>query len=108
MTFQPTGLHVQADEDLYPYGRSGRPGSILDIALSNGLAIEHPCYGAAACGRCVVEVLQGAENLTPPGAAEMQQLRAAGYSSPTCRLACCAVVRGDVTVRLRPEAQQGE
>lgn len=104
VTFLPIGLHVQADEELYPYGRSGRPGSLLDIALGNGLAIEHPCYGGAACGRCVVKVLEGSENLTPPEAAEIQQLRSAGFSCPTCRLACCAVVLGDVTVRLPDQA----
>ena len=45
VTFEPTGVTVEVDPALYPYTKTGLPGSLLDIALSHGVQIEHACGG---------------------------------------------------------------
>ena len=94
------GKTVQADPAAYPYGDHGEPGSLLDIALANGVAIEHACGGVGACGTCHVIVAAGAENLSPPSEEELDLVELAPGGTPDSRLACLAVVRGDVTVTI--------
>ena len=65
--FNPPGVIVEARAELYPYGTHGKPGSLLDIALTHGVSIEHACGGAGVCGTCIVEVKQGMENLSEAG-----------------------------------------
>ena len=100
VTFEPVGMTVEADPDLYPYGRHGRPGSVLDIALSHGFEIEHACGGVGVCATCHVVVTKGAENLSPATDDELDAVDAAANPTPDSRLACQAVVHGDVTVRI--------
>ena len=88
VTFEPAGVTVEADPAAYPYASDGLPGSLLDIALGAGVHIEHACGGVGACGTCHVIVEEGADNLSEPG------------NTPASRLACRAVVCGDVTVRI--------
>jgi len=57
------------------------------------------CEGRHECGNCCVEVLDGADRLSPPTASERDLLRALGHA-PAVRCACTARVQGDVTVRL--------
>ena len=98
VTFQPTGVTVEADPALYPYGKHGRPGSLLDIALRHGVHIEHACGGVAVCGTCHVLVTEGLGNLSPPSDEELDLLDAVPGAKLNSRLACQAVVAGDVTV----------
>jgi len=42
---------VDVIPDKIPYGPTGLPGSILDIALANGIDIDHACGGVCACSR---------------------------------------------------------
>ncbi|MCE5327968.1 MAG: (2Fe-2S)-binding protein [Planctomycetaceae bacterium] len=103
VTFLPMEATVEVDEVLYPYARTGEPGSLLDIALSHGVGIMHVCGGTGVCGSCRVGVEKGMENLSEPDEAELDQLDAMGDSKPNDRLACKAVVHGDVTVRIPPQ-----
>ena len=100
VTFLPMGTTVEVDPDLYPYGREGLPGSLLDIALTHGVQIEHACGGAGACGTCHVIVEQGMDNLSQTAEAEYDKLDALPGTTLRSRLACQAVVTGDVTVRI--------
>lgn len=100
VTFQPMNKTVRVDADAFPLGDHGRPGSILDIALANGIQIEHACGGIGACGTCHVVVETGMENLSEASDEELDQVELAPGNTPTSRLACLAVVRGDVTVRI--------
>ena len=100
VTFEPVGVTVDSDPSMYPYGRHGRPGSVLDIALTHGVHIEHACGGVAACGTCCVLIESGGENLCPSDDDELDTIDRAGDNSLNSRLACMAVVRGDVTVRI--------
>ena len=98
--FQPSGKTVEADPAKYPYGRTGEPGSILDIALAHGVELEHACGGTGVCGTCHVIVESGADNLSPPSEDEMDTVEQALGNTPESRLACQAVVQGDVVVRI--------
>ena len=98
VTFLPADVTVEADSKLYPYGREGEPGSLLDIALAHGVKIEHACGGNGVCGTCHVIVEQGMENLSAADEDELDTIEQALNSTPDSRLACRAVVKGDVTV----------
>jgi class 3 adenylate cyclase/hemoglobin-like flavoprotein len=74
------------------------PGaSLLDVSLHAGLPHFHQCKATARCTTCRVEVLEGADHLSPRTGAEAQIAAERGWSD-TIRLACQARVRGDVTV----------
>jgi ferredoxin len=57
------------------------------------------CEGRHECGNCGVEIVAGAENLSPPGAAELALLADLRHPGAV-RCSCTARVYGDVTVRL--------
>ena len=54
---------------------------------------------AGMCGICVIEVVDGAANLSLPGEGEMWFLASLGYAEQSKRLACQCRLRGDVTIR---------
>ena len=100
VTFAPAGVTVEVDPEQYPYGREGEPGSILDIALSHGIHIEHACGGQGVCGSCHVVATQGADNLSEPEPDELDVVEQAPGNMLNSRLACQAVVTGDVVVTI--------
>ena len=100
VTFKPSDVTVEADPGLYPYAKHGRAGSVLDIAMAHGVEIEHSCGGVAICTTCHIIVDEGEENLTAPDDDELDRLDAVTGSTLRSRLACQAVVRGDVTVTI--------
>ena len=79
-----------------PYQHHGLPGSLLDVALNVGVPLEHVCGGNCACTTCHVIVLAGDEHLSPMEDDEADRLDTAWEVTPRSRLACQAVVRGDV------------
>lgn len=98
VTFEPGSVQVEVDEDRYPYGGKGDPGSLLDIALAHGIDIEHACGGVGTCATCHVIVTRGMENLSEADDAELDRVELAPGNTINSRLACRAVVHGDVTV----------
>ena len=100
ITFLPMNKTVEFDPDNAPFGDVGEPGSILDIALQHGVEIEHACHGYAACGTCHVIVKQGMENLSPIQEKEEDMLESATGMTLHSRLACQAIVTGDVVVEI--------
>jgi ferredoxin len=58
------------------------------------------CGGYGQCGTCVVEVVAGAENLSPRTAVEERKLK---KWPANCRLACQTLVNGPVTVVTKPK-----
>ena len=76
-------------------------GNLMDRLLAAGFPVASSCSGRGACGRCVVEVLEGREALTPTKPREIRTLERNGLEPPL-RLACqCSVrhARDWVTVR---------
>jgi ferredoxin len=57
------------------------------------------CGGYGQCGTCVVEIVEGMENLSPKTAVEERKLK---KRPDNCRLACQTIVNGPVTVRTKP------
>ena len=97
---EPQGTEIEFDPERPPLSGFGRPGSILDILLSKGIDIDHVCGGNCSCTTCHVIVERGAENLSEIREDEDDRLDLAQGLTPTSRLGCQAIPRGDVTIRI--------
>jgi 2Fe-2S ferredoxin len=85
-------------EDICPQGAEidVEPGvTVLDAALSHGIAIEHACEKSCACTTCHVIVRQGYDSLNEPEEKEEDLLDKAWGLEPESRLGCQAVVDGE-------------
>ena len=94
VTFLPAGDVIEVDPAELPFGRDGKPGSLLDIALGNDLEVDHACGGVCACSTCHIIVRSGFESLCAASDEEEDQLDNAPGLEPTSRLACQAVPDG--------------
>lgn len=72
--------------------------TLLAAALRSGVPLASSCGGKAVCGDCIVRVVAGGENLTPPGADELAWRRRTGKGGDALRLACCLHVLGPAEV----------
>src|SRR6059036_3447655 len=93
---------VQVDPDKIPYGPTGLPGSVLNIALGNGIDLEHACGGVCACSTCHVIVKEGLESCNEGTDAELDELDEAPGITPKSRLGCQTVPDGttDIVVEI--------
>ena len=73
--------------------------SFLLLLQRAAVPIHTVCGGRAQCGRCLIQVLEGAERMNRPGAAETLRLKALA-AEPGYRLACQSYARGDVRIRI--------
>src|SRR3979411_2094110 len=64
VTFLPDGKTVQFANGKLPYKDHGKEQSLLDVALNNGIRLDHACGGNCACTTCHIWVKEGAENLS--------------------------------------------
>ena len=71
--------------------------TLLDVARRAGVPIGNSCGGTGICARCRVEVVEGAESLTPPTSIEARIALQRSLGSRE-RLACQAVVKGNCTI----------
>ena len=85
VTFAPLGLSAEARTD----------ESLLDVARRAGAPLGNSCGGVGVCARCRVRVVEGSENLSEPTSVEVRFSK--GFTEGE-RMACQAVVMGDVTV----------
>lgn len=82
-------------EVLCPQGKEidVEPGvSICDVALGNGIELEHACEKACACTTCHVYVREGLDSLAEPSENEEDYLDKAWGLEPDSRLSCQARV----------------
>ena len=70
--------------------------SILQIALDNGIPMEHACGGNGFCTTCMCKVQEGMENLSARNENEENM----GVMNDPDRLSCQSKVQGDVTVEV--------
>jgi ferredoxin len=74
-------------------------------ALENGIDLYTVmgkmmnCGGYGQCGTCVVEIVEGMENLSPRTEVENRKLR---KKPDTYRLACQTLANGSVVVKTKP------
>lgn len=87
VTFTPLGTCADAKPD----------ETVLDAARRAGAPLGNSCGSVGVCGRCRVRVLSGAEALSPPTRIEVRIASQRGFADDE-RLACQAVVGGDVEV----------
>ncbi|MCZ6598049.1 MAG: 2Fe-2S iron-sulfur cluster-binding protein [Planctomycetota bacterium] len=98
VTFMPGGEKVEIDPQKLPYQRDGKPGSILDIALGNGIDVDHACGGVCACSTCHVIVREGADSCNEAIEEEEDQLDNAPGLEMNSRLGCQCIPDGTVDV----------
>lgn len=79
-----------------------RDETLMDAALRQGYSWPTACGGCGECGLCRVRVMEGIDELSSPDAHERRALRLfCGIDAdehPEVRLACQALVSGNVTV----------
>jgi 2Fe-2S ferredoxin len=85
--FVPLGIVVEAKEH----------ETILDAARRSGAPLGNSCGAVGICARCRVEIVEGAQSLTPPTDIERRIGTQRGFASNE-RMACQAVVTGDCVV----------
>lgn len=90
--------------ELCPEGAvaEAQPGeNILDVALRNGIEIEHACEMSCACTTCHVIVREGFDSLDESDELEDDMLDKAWGLEPESRLSCQARVQNeDLTVEI--------
>jgi 2Fe-2S ferredoxin len=93
---EPNGktTKVEVDPSKIPYGETGLPGSLLDIAMHHGVGLEHVCGGVCACSTCHVIVKQGLDSCNEGTDDEFDQLDEAPMTTLQSRLACQCVPNG--------------
>lgn len=87
----------------------GAHANLMRVAKANQIPVYEGvhqwlnCLGSGLCSTCVIEVLDGMDNLTPRTRIEEMQLD--GYSR-TLRLACqTEIVKGSATIITRPKIE---
>jgi ferredoxin len=79
--------------------------NLREKAIQNGIDIYTlkgklmNCGGYGQCGTCIVEIVDGEENLSPRTAFEKRVLR---KKPQTYRLACQTLVNGPIGVKTKP------
>jgi ferredoxin len=61
------------------------------------------CGGYGQCGTCIVEIVEGIDNLPPRTEAEARILK---KKPDTYRLACQTIVNGPITVQTKPQKRK--
>ncbi|MDE1264863.1 ISC system 2Fe-2S type ferredoxin [Vibrio aestuarianus] len=82
---------VLPHEDLCPEGAvlEAKTGeTVLDVALKNGIAIEHACEKSCACTTCHVIIREGFDSLNESDELEDDMLDKAWGLEPESRLGC--------------------
>ena len=93
---------VEVDPAKIPYGPTGLPGSLLDVAMGNGVGLEHVCGGVCACSTCHVIVREGLASCNETSDDEEDMLDEAPGLTRQSRLACQCIPDGtqDVVVEI--------
>lgn len=101
ITYLPEGRTVEIDPTDIPTSGTGLPGSVLDIALSQDIDIDHACGGVCACSTCHVIIEEGLETCSESTDDEEDQLEKAPGLTPKSRLACQCVPDGTKNLVVR-------
>lgn len=90
--------------EICPEGKviEAEPGiTICDLALQNGIDIEHACEKSCACTTCHVHIREGFESLLEADELEEDYLDKAWGVDPDSRLSCqAAIADADLVVEL--------
>ncbi len=90
------------DEDKHCQAVAGE--SLLDVALREGIDLDHACGGVCACSTCHVKVVTGESLLSESDEDEEDQLDEARGLALNSRLGCQARIldgaEGQITVQI--------
>ncbi len=78
--------------------------TLLELAIENGINIEHACGGVCACSTCHVHVEKGMDSLTESTEAEEDRVEEAPGLSRNSRLSCQCEIIGDGPIVVRVPA----
>ncbi|MGB3724319.1 MAG: ISC system 2Fe-2S type ferredoxin [Glaciecola sp.] len=85
-------------EELCPEGavlEADAGTSVLDVALKNGIGIEHACEKVCACTTCHVIVREGFDSLDESDELEDDLLDKAWGLEPESRLSCQSIIKDE-------------
>ena len=75
--------------------------TLLDIAIENGVPMQHACGGFCACTTCHVKLGSGQDaGVEPAEEEELDRLEKAGFLSLSSRLGCQTKIKGDLVVEV--------
>ncbi|MBD1573605.1 MAG: ISC system 2Fe-2S type ferredoxin [Vibrio hibernica] len=86
---------VLPHEELCPEGavlEAEKGESVLNVALKNGIGIEHACEKSCACTTCHIIIREGFDSLVESEELEDDMLDKAWGLEPESRLGCQALV----------------
>jgi len=72
--------------------------NLFQTLRAQGVPVASSCKGDGVCGKCVVSVVAGAENLSPVTELESRLFEKYQYSPPQ-RISCQCTIQGDVELR---------
>lgn len=90
VTFIPHNVTVEAQTD----------ETVMEVALANGIELEHNCGGNCCCTTCHVILREGEERLSLMEEEEADRLEECAELTSTSRLGCQAKIRGDVMIEI--------
>ncbi|PQJ88488.1 MULTISPECIES: ISC system 2Fe-2S type ferredoxin [Aliivibrio] len=95
---------VLPHDELCPEGavlEANEGDTVLDVALKNGIAIEHACEKSCACTTCHVVIREGFDSLEESDELEDDMLDKAWGLEPESRLGCQArMAKQDLVVEI--------
>ena len=71
--------------------------NLMLVLLSSLIPVASSCHGEAVCGKCIVQVTKGAENLSPENDDEIF-LKERLHLKTNIRVSCQAQVLGDIEI----------
>lgn len=98
----PEGLTGTEKKEWTVMGGEGE--SLLEVAIDNGINIEHACGGVCACSTCHVYVEKGMDQLTEATEAEEDRVEEAPGIRRTSRLSCQCEIKGTGPIVVRVPA----
>ena len=95
--FEPFAVEIEVPQGTSLLAAADQAAQRVDDDFFYG----ESCEGRLECGNCCVQIVHGAENLSPAGDQETKLLADLGRG-PGWRAACAAKVSGDVVARVPP------
>lgn len=103
LTLRPQGITLDAPRDK----------DLLTIMREAGVYVKSSCGGHATCSDCIIKIVSGEDNLTPPPFGEIQLLGNVFHITKE-RLSCQTYLTGDATIdisghdKARDEGRRGQ
>ena len=81
--------------------KAAKGQNLLEVALANGINVEHACGGVCACSTCHIHIEKGMEQLSEASEAEEDRVEEAPGLQRNSRLSCQCEIRGSGPIQVR-------